>query len=455
MATVTGRELAEQLKQEVRETLPASAARAERDAGLIPGATTRSRFWWPIPIYMDRGEGVRVTDIDGRTYIDCNLAFGPLILGHSHPAVVGAVRRQLDRGALFGPPNETEAELARMIVDNVPGAEKVAFAGSGMEATLGALRLARAATGRQKVAKFEGGFHGMQDYLHQSFGSVAGPLTAPETVSDSGGIAEAVRESVVALPFNHPAAFERIEAHADELACVILEPVQGGGGALPVDPEFLVGLSDLCQEKGILLILDEVITGFRLGASGGAGRYGVEPDLVTLGKVIGGGLGIGAVAGRARYLDLMVRGQDGKAVGMGSTHAANPLSMTAGAAQLEILLGDPEHYEKLDRLGTSMRDGLAAILDELGIVAQVTGDGSLWGLHFTDQTLHSIRDLSDANRWAGRVLPAYLLFEGVLIAAPYHLGFLSAVHTDEDIDSVLQAHRRALVRMKEDGWLSE
>ncbi len=453
MATVTGDRRVEQLKQQVRDVLPQSSARAQRDT-LIPGGTTRSRFWWPIPIYIHRGEGVRVTDIDGRTYIDCNLAFGPLILGHGYPAVTAAIREQLERGVLFGPANEWEADLGRMIVDSIPGAEMVAFAGSGMEATLGALRLARAATGRQRVAKFEGGFHGMQDFLHQSFNSFAGPATRPETVPDSGGITDAVRESVVALPFNDPAAFRQIEEHAKEIACVIVEPVQGGGGALPVHQEFLVGLSDVCREHDVLLILDEVITGFRLGPGGGAARYGVEPDLVTLGKVIGGGLGIGAVAGRGRYLELMRRGRDGKAVGMGSTHAANPLSMAAGRAQLDVLLGNPELYERINRLGARMRDGLAGVLHELDIAAQVTGEGSLWGIHFTGQPPASIRDLADVERWPARVLPAYLLFEGVLIAAPYHLGFLSTEHTEADVDEVLEGHRRALARMKEDGWLS-
>jgi glutamate-1-semialdehyde 2,1-aminomutase len=455
MATVTGNERVEALKQEVRGVLPRSAARAERDRLLIPGGTTRSRFWWPIPIYIDHGEGVHVTDIDGRTYIDCNLAFGPLILGHSHPAVTGAIRDQLDRGVLFGPANEWEADLAKMIVDNVPGADMVSFAGSGMEATLGALRLARAATGRQKVAKFEGGFHGMQDFLHQSFNSFGGPTDQPETIPDSGGITDAVRDSVVALPFNDPVAFKLIEERADEIACVIVEPVQGGGGAIPVDEQFLLGLSDVCSEHGVLLILDEVITGFRLSPSGGAGMYGVEPDLVALGKVIGGGLGAGAVAGRGKYLDLMRRGVDGKAVGLGSTHAANPISMAAGRAQLQVLLGAPELYEQINRLGARMRDGLSALLHELDIVGHVTGAGSIWGIHFSDRAPASIRDLTDANRWAARVLPAYLLFEDVLMSAPYHLGFLSTEHTEEDIDTAIDGHRRALVRMTEDGWFPE
>jgi glutamate-1-semialdehyde 2,1-aminomutase len=452
MATITRDERVEQLKQDVRELLPKRAARAERDGKLIPGGTTRSRFWWPIPIYIDHGEGARVTDIDGRTYIDCNLAFGPLILGHNHPVVTEAIRAQVERGVLFGPANEWEADLARMIVDNVPAADKVAFAGSGMEATLGALRIARAATGRQKVAKFEGGFHGIQDFLHQSFNSFGGPIAEAETIPDSGGITDAVRDNVVALPFNDAAAFERIERLADDLACVIVEPVQGGGGAIAPQDQFLVELSDVCREHGLLLVLDEVITGFRLGPSGGAGKYGVEPDLVALGKVVGGGLGIGAVAGRDRYLDLMRRGQNGKAVGMGSTHSANPLSMAAGRAQLGVLLSDPALYEKLDRLGARMREGLTAAVDELDVVAQVTGAGSIWGIHFAGQSPLSIRDLVDANRWAARALPAYLLMEGVLVSAPYHLCFLSTEHTEVDVDEALDAHRRALRRMQGDGW---
>jgi glutamate-1-semialdehyde 2,1-aminomutase len=442
------------LRKEVSDAIPASAARPEFSGSIIPGGTTRNRFWWPTPVYLASGRGATVTDIDGKTYIDCNLGFGPLILGHGHPAVLKALHDQVDRGVLFGPPNEAEAELASLLVDNVPGAQKVVFTSSGTEATLGALRLARAVTGRQKVAKFEGGWHGVHDFLFHSYGSFAGPPAQARAIPDTAGIADAARDGVTVLPFNDDAAFERVTAEAKDLACVIVEPVQGGGGAVPAQPEFLRQLRELCTELGILLILDEVITGFRLGASGGAGYYEIEPDLVTLGKVVGGGMNVGALCGPARYMDLTIAGEGRKPVSMGGTHSANPMTMAAGRAQLEVLLGNPgETYGPLNRLGERLRSGLTAVLAESHVTGWVTGLGSLWGLHFTERPPSNIRDQAQANVAASRALAAYLLLEGILVSAPMHLAFLSTAHTDADVDAVIDAHRRAFARMKDDGWL--
>jgi glutamate-1-semialdehyde 2,1-aminomutase len=445
----------ERVTKEVSEALPKSAAQIERARSVIPGGTTRGRFWWPIPVVVDRGDGARVTDIDGRTYIDCNLGFGPLILGHRHPVVTEALREQVERGVLFGPPNQAEADLAQLVVDNVPGAEQVVFTSSGTEATLGALRLARAATGRQKVAKFEGGWHGVHDFLFHSYASFEGPPAGAATIPDTAGIADAARDSVVVLPFNDPAAFERIRSEADNLACVIVEAVQGGGGAVPAERAFLAELRELCAQLGIVFVLDEVITGFRLGPAGAAGYYGLEPDLVTLGKVVGGGMNVGAVCGPSRYLDLTVAMSGRKPVSMGGTHSANPMTMSAGRAQLGVLLADPESaYGHLERLGKRMRGGLGEILDQVGVAGHVTGAGSIWGLHFMSGEPRNIRDQAQANAAASRLLAVYLLLEGVLVSAPMHLAFLSTAHTDEDVEMVLEAHRRALTRLKEEGWLS-
>jgi glutamate-1-semialdehyde 2,1-aminomutase len=455
MATAVGTEMVERVKRELREALPRSAALAEGARSVIPGGTTRGRFWWPFPVYAERGDGPRITDVDGRTYLDCNLGFGPLILGHRHPVVTQAVREQVERGVLFGPPNESEAELAALVVANVPAAERVIFTSSGTEATLGALRLARAATGRQKVAKFEGGWHGIQDFLFQSFSSFDGAPAEAVTIPDTAGIADAIRESVVVLPYNDAAAFDRIRAEADDLACVIVEPVQGGGGAIAADAEFLRELRELCRRSGIAFVLDEVITGFRLGAAGGAGWYDIEPDLVTLGKVISGGINAGAIAGPAAFLDLTLGDRERKAVAIGGTHSANPLAMAAGCAQLGVLLEDEARtYGALNELGERVRAGLAAIVDELGVTAHVTGAGSIWGLHFAPQKPRSIRDLAEADERASRVLAAYLLLEGVLVSAPMHLAFLSTEHTESDVEAVLDAHRRVLARMRDEGWLA-
>lgn len=338
-------------------------------------------------------------------------------------------------------------------MDNVPGGEKVVFTSTGSEATLGALRLCRAATGRTKVGKFEGGWHGGHDLLCHSFSSTGGPPAQALTIPDTSGIADVVRDTVVVLPFNDRAAFDRIRTEAADLACVIVETNQASGGAIPADQQFLAELRELCGQLGIIFIVDEVITGFRVGASGGAGQYGLRPDLVTLGKVVGGGISVGAICGAERLLGLAVGAPDRKPVSLGGTHSANPMAMTAGLAQLQVLLGSEENYAHLNRLGDLVRDGLSALLAELGVTGQVTGTGSIWGLHFLDAMPSSMREQSGANATACLLLATYLLLEGVLLSAPMHLAFLSTAHTDQDVEAILQAHRRALTRLKAEEWL--
>jgi glutamate-1-semialdehyde 2,1-aminomutase len=447
-------EFIEQLTKEMSEVLPTSVARFEQARGVVPGGTTRARFWWPVPVFVDHAQGARVTDVDGRDYVDCNLGFGPLILGHHHPAVTRALHEQVDRGVIFGAPNTAEADLGQLVIDHVPGAEKVVFTSTGSEGTLGALRLSRAATGRSKVGKFEGGWHGGHDLLCHSFSSTGGPPAQALTIPDTAGIADDVRDTVVVLPYNDRAAFDRIRAEAADLACVIVETNQSSGGAIPADQEFLAELQELCRQHGIVFIVDEVITGFRVGATGGAGQYGLQPDLVTLGKVVGGGISVGAICGSERILNLAVGAPDRKPVSLGGTHSANPLAMTAGREQLKVLLERPdETYAELNRLGARVRDGLASLLNELAVVGQVTGTGSIWGLHFLDAMPASMREQATANATAGRLLATYLLLEGVLVSAPMHLAFLSTAHTDDDVDTILQAHRRALQRLKAEEWL--
>lgn len=437
---------------ELRTVLPRSADQCENVSKLIPAGTTRARFWQPFTVYMSSARGAYVTDIDDRRYIDCNLGFGPMILGHAHPEIERTLAAQLPRGVHFGAPCANEGELAARIVANLPGAEKVIFVNSGTEATLAALRIARVATGREKVAKFEGGWHGAQEFLFHSYVSIAGEVEHAATVPDMGGIPKAVTETVAVLPYNHPAAIERIRGEGHELAAVIVEPVQGGGGSLPAHDWFLRDLRAACDEVGALLIMDEVITGFRLGPHSAAGHYGVTGDLTTLGKIIGGGLPVGAVAGRSDLIDLTAPVRSGQrardAVTVAGTFAGNPMTTAAGVAQLDVLLSDAGAYPLLDRLGDRMRQGLAKVAEELNVAAQVTGVGSMWGLHFTGDVPTNVRDLQSANVQAGRLLAMQLLLEGVLMSSPVHLGFLSTVHTDDDVDRVVEAHRRALERMK-------
>ena len=444
---------------ELQAALPRGMDHYRRACTVIPGGATRSRFWWPMPIYIEHGKGAYVTDIDGRRYIDCNLGFGPLILGHAHPAIEAALASQLARGVHYGAACVEEEELARRITENVPGAQKVVFLNSGTEATLTALRLARAATGRDKVAKFEGGWHGAQEFLFHNFTTVSGEASHINAVPDMAGIPSAVTETIVALPYNDPVAFDRIREEADNLACVVVEAVQGGGGSMPAEADFVRNLRLVCSEVGVLLIIDEVITGFRLGARSAAGYYGVEADLTTLGKIIGGGLPVGAVCGRADLMELALPVSAGeakkrKAVVVAGTFAGNPMTMNAGIAQIDTLLADADNYSYLNALGDRMRAGLTSVMAELGVHGYATGMGSMWGLHFTLQNPSSIRDMKGANHAASQLLAAYLLLDGVLMSSPVHLGFLSTAHTNADVDMVIGSHRRAFERMITEGVLS-
>ncbi len=444
---------------EIRALLPKSEEVLKHAHAVVPGGFTRARFFWPIPLYIDRADGPFIWDIDDRRYIDCILGFGAMVLGHRPPAVIEAVQAQLERGTHYGTAVEAESELAQRIVDNVPGAEQVLFLNSGTESTLAALRIARAATGRAKVAKFEGGWHGWHDYLLHSFFRYAGPEQRPHTVPNSLGITSSVQDEVLTLPFNSPAAFDLIREHAAELACVFLEGVQGSAGCLVADAEWAQQLQRVCNQAGVLLVCDEVITGFRLGPQGVAGELGIEADLTTLGKAIGGGFPVGAVTGRAALLELTQLSSAGEQVLLAGTFSANPVTMVAGKAQLDTLLGDPSLYELINSLGARMRAGVAEVLREAQVPANVEGAGSIWGVHLGGargeiDAPRSVRESyafgDDANDY-GQVLTGYLLREGVLMEAPGHLSFVGTTHTEELVDEVIDAYRRAIARMTADG----
>lgn len=438
--------------REIVAELPRTAEMFERAHRVVPGGFTRARFFWPIPIYIDRGAGPHVFDVDGRRYIDCLLGFGTMILGHCPAAVIEAVQHQLGRGTQFGTAVPAESELASIIVEHVPGAEEVIFVNSGTEATLGALRIARAATGRTKVAKFEGGWHGWNDFLVQSFFRYGGSLEHPETLPNSLGIPPQISEDVVTLPFNHPAALDLVRSHAAELACVILEGIEGSAGCLVADPQWAQELKRTCEECGVLLIMDEVITGFRMGPSGIAGQLGIEADLTTLGKTIGGGFPVGAICGRRDLVEAILPNQQGEHVLLAGTFSGNPVTMVAGIAQLQTLLGDPDAYVRLNALGEQMRTGLRQVLHELEVSGTVAGAGSIWGVHLkTAVEPKNVRESQGSSEPGGIALTGYLLREGVLMEAPCHLGFVSTAHTPELVDEAIAAHRAALVKMKRDG----
>ncbi len=443
---------------ELRAALPKSAERFERSSRQPALWTTRERFW-PMPIYVDHGAGSHLVDVDGWDYVDCNMGHGPLILGHCHPRVVAAIDGQLGRGNHFGPPSAHEALLAELTVQGVPGGERVVFMNSGTEAAMAAVRIARAATGRRVVAKCEGGLHGSFEPLRHSVLSFAGPPRRPAASPDVAGMPPSTSADVLVLPFNDEVAFELLREVGEQIACVIVEPLQGSAGALPPAPGFLQGLRKTCDEIGAIFVLDEVITGFRLGPLSGAGLFGVTADLTVLGKAVGGGLPIGALCGAAHLIDLTSTPPDHparEAVFVGGTFSGNPLTSVAGVAQLSELLESPVSYDRLNELGTKMRDGLSKALADQGVSGFVTGMGSIWGgPYFTKEPPTTFRGVVAGDAIAGKLLSIYLLLEGVLVTSPSHLNFVSTVHTEEEVDFVIEAHRRALARLQREGMLRE
>jgi glutamate-1-semialdehyde 2,1-aminomutase len=372
-----------------------------------------------------RGEGSRVYDAAGRAYIDYVLASGPMILGHAHPAVVEAITEQATRGTSFYGLNAPAIELAEEIVRAVPSAEQVRFCGSGAEATFYCLRLARAHTGRSKILKFAGAYHGHHDYV--MFNAPAGP-------PDSAGIPAALRGEVLVAPFNDADAARRlIHAHADSLAAVIVEPLQR---VISPRPGFLEALREATSNVGAVLVFDEVVTGFRLAYGGAQARYGIQPDLTALGKIIGGGLPLAAVAGRAAIMTHADARQKSPGYAyLSGTFNGNALAAAAGLAVLRELR-HPGVYARLDAIGETVRGGLREIVRRRGRAAQVVGEGPLFNLILTDQPIIDQRALETANRARAAKLGRELLARGLYINLAAK-GYMSLAHTDEDLAETL------------------
>ena len=397
---------------------------------------------------MRDAKGSRVWDVDDNEYVDCVGAMGPLILGNAPDIVTQAVMEQLPKGWCYGSSHEGEYALAKLVVDSMPSIKKVAFCNSGSEATLYALRLARAATGRSMVAKFEGGYHGVHDFLALSFitprihPELCGPIEDPLTVPESIGLLRGAWQETITLPFNHPAALEKIERFADQLAAVIVEPVQGGG-AISAKKDFLDQVRHVTTKIGALLVFDEVLTGYRIAAGGGQQLFDVVPDITTLGKVLGGGFPIGAVGGSAEVMRYMEYDQDAEGtILFGGTFNGNPITMAAGHATISWLLEHPEAYQALSAKGDRIRDELNEFCQEHGFGAQVIGVGPLFLMHLVDGEINGPRDLSRENRAAGAALRMLFRIKGLHIL-PHH-GFISTAHSDSDIDFIIDVHKEAL-----------
>ncbi|MBD1891640.1 MULTISPECIES: glutamate-1-semialdehyde 2,1-aminomutase [unclassified Coleofasciculus] len=390
------------------------------------------------PIVFDHVKGAYIWDVDGNQYIDYVGTWGPAICGHAHPEVISALHEALEKGTSFGAPSVLENVLAEMVIDAVPSIEMVRFVNSGTEACMAVLRLMRAFTGRDKLIKFEGCYHGHADMFLVKAGSGVATLGLP----DSPGVPKTTTSNTLTAPYNDLEAVKALfAANPDQIAGVILEPVVGNAGFITPDAGFLEGLRMITQENGALLVFDEVMTGFRIAYGGAQERFGITPDLTTLGKVIGGGLPVGAYGGRR---DIMSMIAPAGPVYQAGTLSGNPLAMTAGIKTLE-LLRKPGSYEQLDKMTKKLSDGLLQIAKETGHAACGGSISAMFGLFFTQGPVHNYEDAkkSDSNKFSR--FHRGMLERGVYLApSQFEAGFTSLAHTDEDIDRTLAAAREVM-----------
>ncbi len=389
------------------------------------------------PLFIDRAEGAFVWDVDGNRYIDYVLSWGPLILGHANPQVVEALQRAVKRGTSYGAPTALETRLAELVVELVPSAEQVRFVNSGTEATMSVLRLARAYTGRDKIIKLQGNYHGHADFLLVQAGSGVATLGLP----DSPGVPQGATQDTLTAPFNDLSAIESLfKAQGGEIAGIILEPVAGNMGVIPPAEGYLEGLRELCAEHGALLIFDEVMTGFRVSLGGAQEYYGVMPDLTALGKVIGGGLPVGAYAGREEIMQTVAPAGPMYQAG---TLSGNPLAMTAGIETLKALI-EPGVFDKLVERTTVLCEGIGAAAETAGVPVFQTQVGTMFCTYFTDRPVTNWDSAaqSDTKRYA-RFFQA-MLERGVYFApSQFEAGFFSTAHTQETTVATIQAAQTA------------
>lgn len=412
----------------------------------IPGGVNSPvRAWRAVggsPLFIQRGRGCRVIDADGKEYLDYVGSWGPLIAGHAHPQVVRAVEEALKQGTSFGAPTAKEIELAKLIIEALPSIEKVRLTSSGTEATMTALRLARGYTGRSRIIKFAGCYHGHSDALLVRAGSGALTFSLP----DSQGVPEAFASHTLVAEYNNLATVEAyLKADPTAVAAVIVEPVPGNMGLVLPQPEFLANLRALTREYGAVLIFDEVISGFRLGRGGAQEIYGIDPDLTCLGKVIGGGLPLAAVGGKRAIMDLLAPLGP---VYQAGTLSGNPLAVTAGLATLKIV-GSPGAYERLTELGTLLAEGVRRAIRDTGITACVNQLGSMFTVFFG---VEQVRDYAAATRSDTRAFAHY--FQGMiergiyLPPSQFETAFISLAHGEAEIEETVAAAREVLKSLR-------
>jgi glutamate-1-semialdehyde 2,1-aminomutase len=440
-------EIRDTIESTYRRRTPRSAELHAAAQRYLPGGDTRTvTFFTPYPLYMERGQGCRLYDVDGNEYIDFLNNYTSLIHGHAFPPVVEAIAHQAALGTAYAACTENQRQLAELIAGRVASVDQIRFCNSGTEATMNAVRAARAFTGKDKLVKMEGGYHGTHDAVEISVHPAldqAGPANRPHSIPDSLGIPSSVLGDVIVVPFNDQEAMgDLIRKRRDEIAAVLVEPVMGVAGAIPAEWEYLAYLRQVTAENDVLLICDEVMT-FRLDWGGAQAIYGIEPDLTALAKIIGGGLPVGAFGGRREIMRLFSPLEGG--MSQSGTFNGNPLTMAAGVAAMQALTR--ERIAHCNALGNRLADGFRAAFEEAEICGQVTGLGSLLNVHFVAGPVRNYRDAALADAELKRLLHLALLNRGVF-AARRELFNPSTVMTEAEVDQAVAAFKDALLELK-------
>ncbi|MGH7357506.1 MAG: aspartate aminotransferase family protein [Candidatus Rokuibacteriota bacterium] len=445
---MTSTALTREIERYVAKTPKSRALQAEAERVLPGGSSRGTAHFAPYPFFADHGDGHYVYDVDGNRYLDFMLNATTLIVGHANPMVIEALGEQIRKGTAFSTPTEVQVRVAKLLCDRIPSLDTIRFTNSGTEGTLMAIRAAWAFTGKRKLAKFEGGYHGAHEHVAVSVKPPASRLdpAGPTAIPEYPGQPVGVLQDVVVLPYNDLAACDRIlRAHKDEIGALIMEPIVSSFGYVPGDPEFLRGIRKLTEELNIVLIFDEVQS-LRVAPGGAQELFGVTPDLSCFGKIIGGGLPIGAFGGRR---DIMAQYDPTAAGGARIAHAgtfnANPMTLVAGEAVMQALT--PPIYRRLAELGESIRQKLRRTLQATGVPAQVTGVASLFGIHFNARPIRSYRDvvLDDAEMTRG--LYTGLLNEGILLQTTC-AGALGIMTGEKEIDTLVDAFAKVASRVR-------
>lgn len=423
----------EDLFEQAKKTIPGGVNSPVRAFNGVGGS----------PRFIEKADGAYIYDADGKAYIDYVGSWGPMILGHNHPKIREAVLKAVENGLSFGAPTELEVQMAEKVIEMVPSIEQVRMVSSGTEATMSAIRLARGYTNRDKILKFEGCYHGHADCLLVKAGSGALTLGQP---SSPGIPADFAKHTLTAVYNDLDSVKELFSQHPQDIACIILEPVAGNMNCIPPVAGFLEGLRELCDQFGALLIIDEVMTGFRVSKSGAQGHYGMTPDLTTLGKVIGGGMPVGAFGGKKEVMQYIAPTGP---VYQAGTLSGNPIAMTAGLAQLEAL-SEPGLYEELAAKTKRIAEGFKAAADKHGIPMAINYVGGMFGFFFTDEEkITGFEQVTKCNMEQFRAFYHGMLDEGIYLApSAFEAGFLSMAHGEQELQATLDAADRVLARMK-------